>query len=317
MTKIRIDQSSNAQEANIAVVILTYNESIHLPRALDHIRSFAREIFVIDSFSTDDTVELAKAGGAHVLQHPFQYQAQQFEWALENSPITSEWVMRLDADEIIEPDLAEEIKTKLPMLPPDVTGVNLNRKTIFQGKFIRHGGRYPLTLLRIWRRGKAHIENRRMDEHLYLTDGRAITLKGGFADHNLNSLNSFTAKHIAYAGREALDVLNRDLHLFGPQIELTRQSTARQAKIKRFLKESFYYRLPFEISALLYFLFRYVVQLGFLDGREGFLYHVLQGFWYRFLVGVKVREIKRAAKQATSEEEMRSVIARLSGQRLN
>ena len=79
--------------------------------------------------------------------------------------------MRLDADEIIEADLAEEIISKLPTLPADVTGINLNRKTIFQGRFIRWGGRYPLTLLRIWRRGKARIEGRWMDEHMYLTEG--------------------------------------------------------------------------------------------------------------------------------------------------
>ena len=145
------------QKANIAVIILTYNEAIHLPRALDHIRGFAREIFVIDSFSTDNTVELAKAGGAQVLQHPFQNYARQFEWALENAPITSDWVMRLDADEIIEADLAEEIVAKLPALPPDVTGVNLNRKTIFQGKFIRWGGQVsPDTSANLAARQSAH-----------------------------------------------------------------------------------------------------------------------------------------------------------------
>jgi len=301
---------------SVAVVILTYNESIHLPRALEHVRSFAKEVFVVDSFSTDNTVELAKAGGAMVLQHPFTNYARQFEWALENAPITADWVMRLDADEIIESDLAEEIVSKLPELPTDVTGVNLNRKTIFQGKFIRHGGRYPLTLLRIWRRGKGHIEDRWMDEHMYLTDGRTVTFKGGFADHNLLDLTFFTAKHNSYASREALDALSQKLKLFEPQIALTGESTATQAKIKRFFKESLYNRLPFEISATLYFLFRYVIQLGFLDGRAGFMYHVLQGFWYRYLVGAKLREMELAARRAKSDEERRAVLARLSRQNL-
>jgi len=304
------------ENPSVAVVILTYNESIHLPRALEHVRSFAKEVFVVDSFSTDNTVELAKAGGAMVLQHPFTNYARQFEWALENAPITADWVMRLDADEIIESDLAEEIVSKLPELPTDVTGVNLNRKTIFQGKFIRHGGRYPLTLLRIWRRGKGHIEDRWMDEHMYLTDGRTVTFKGGFADHNLLDLTFFTAKHNSYASREALDALSQKLKLFEPQIALTGESTATQAKIKRFFKESLYNRLPFEISATLYFLFRYVIQLGFLDGRAGFMYHVLQGFWYRYLVGAKLREMELAARRAKSDEERRAVLARLSRQNL-
>lgn len=305
------------EKPSIAVVILTYNESIHLPRALDHVRSFAREIFVIDSYSTDNTAELAKAGGAKVLEHPFQNYARQFEWALENAAITTDWVMRLDADEIIEPDLADEIRIRLPNLPVDVTGVNLNRKTIFQNKFIRWGGRFPLTLLRIWRRGKAHIEDRWMDEHMYLTEGRTVTFKGGFSDHNLFDLTFFTAKHNNYASREALDSLNQTLHLFEPQVALTRESTAKQAKIKRFFKESVYNRLPFEISASSYFLFRYVIQLGFLDGRPGLTYHFLQALWYRWLVGSKRREMELAAKLATSDEERRAVIARLSRQKLS
>lgn len=304
------------EKPSIAVVILTFNESIHLSRALDHIRVFAREIFVIDSYSTDDTVSLAKAGGAQVLEHPFQYQAQQFEWALENAPITSEWVMRLDADEIIEADLAEEIRTRLPALPADVTGINLNRKTIFQDKFIRYGGRYPLMLLRIWRRGKGRIEDRRMDEHIYVTEGHAITFCGGFADHNLSDLTAFTAKHNAYASREALDVLNKRLHLFEEHVTLASKATSQQAGVKRFLKESLYNRIPFELSALFYFLYRYIFQLGFLDGGRGLVYHTLQGFWYRFLVGAKVRELEQAVKRATSEDELRTAIARLTRQKL-
>jgi glycosyltransferase involved in cell wall biosynthesis len=305
------------ENPSIAVVILTFNESIHLPRALECVRDFASEVFVIDSFSTDDTLEIAKRAGAQVLQHPFQNQARQFQWALETAPITSEWVMRLDADEIVEADLAQEIRARLPNLPAEVTGVNLNRKTIFQGKFIRHGGRFPLWMLRIWRRGKARIEDRWMDEHAYLTEGRAINFKGGFADDNLRDLTYFTGKHNSYAAREALDRLNEKWRLFAPQVELTRESTARQAKVKRFLKESLYNRLPFEISATLFFLFRYVIQLGFLDGRPGLIYHFLQAAWYRFLVGAKLREMELAAKRATTDEERRAAIARLSRQDLS
>ena len=201
-------------EVNLALIILTYHEAIHLPPALATVAGLAREVFVIDSFSTDDTVEIAREHGVVVLQHPFRNYAQQFEWALANAPITSDWVMRLDADEIIETDLAAEIISKLPSLPAEITGLNLNRKTIFQGRFIRHGGRYPLIMLRIWRRGKARIEDRWMDEHMYLTDGRTVTFKGGFADNNLLDLTFFTAKHNSYASREALDALSQKLKLF-------------------------------------------------------------------------------------------------------
>lgn len=305
------------QKANIAVIILTYNESLHLPRALKCIGDFAQEIFVIDSYSTDDTVEIATAFGAHVLQHPFENQAKQFQWAMDHAPVSTEWVMRLDADEIIEPDLSREIVTRLHVLPMEVTGVYLNRKTIFQGKFIRHGGRYPLKLLRIWRRGKARIEDRWMDEHIYLTEGSFVSFKGGFADHNLFDLAAFTEKHNKYASREALDIVNKRFNLSGTEsaLELSR-SGLQQAGLKRTIKDKIYNRIPFELSAFGYFLYRYVIRLGFLDGRKGLVYHVLQGFWYRFLSGAKVQELERALRSVPSDDEARREIVRLSQQRI-
>lgn len=302
-----------SNKASVSVVILTYNEAAHLPRALDHIAGFAQQIFVIDSYSTDGTVELARARGVTVLQHRFENYAKQFAWALANAPISAEWVMRLDADEIVEADLAAEIVAKLSQLPADVTGINLNRKTIFQGRFIRHGGRYPLMMLRIWRRGKAQIEDRWMDEHMYLTEGRAVNFRGGFADHSLIDLTAFTEKHNRYARREAMDVLNERLHLFPGPVRLTAEATARQAKLKRFFKEAIYNRLPYEISAIAYLLYRYIVRLGFLDGREGLVYHMLQGFWYRFLVGAKLRELEAAVRTASGEDDVRAAITRLTG----
>jgi glycosyltransferase involved in cell wall biosynthesis len=312
-----MSDSATISKASIAVIILTYNEEIHLPRALDCAGEFAREIFVVDSFSTDRSVELARMRGAAVIQHHFQNYAKQFQWALTNLPIKTDWVMRLDADEIVDPDLAEEISSTLPKLPAEITGVSLNRKTIFQGKFIRHGGRYPLTLLRIWRRGMAQIEDRWMDEHMYLTNGKSVTFRGGFSDHNLFDLTAFTEKHNRYASREALDVLNHRIHLFKQPVRLVSEATAPQARVKRFFKEHVYNRLPFEVSAIAYFLFRYLFQLGFLDGRRGLVYHVLQGFWYRFLVGAKLRELEDAVRRAGNMDHIRSEVVRLTRQQID
>ena len=146
---------------------------------------------------------------------------------------------------------------------------------------------------------------------------RIVTRGGKSVMNAFVALLLVTEKHNKYAGREALDVLNRQHRLFEAPVALTQKSTAKQAKIKRFLKEAIYNRIPFEISAFAYFLFRYVIQLGFLDGREGLVYHVLQGFWYRFLVGAKLREMEAAIQQAKTVEERRSVVARLSRQELN
>ena len=199
----------NSNKLSLAVVILTYNEEKHIARAIKSVQSFASQIFVIDSGSKDKTVEIAKENGAEVIQHPFINYAKQLQWALDHAPITTQWVMRLDADEIIEADLAQEIQQKLPVLPLDTVGVCLKLKRIFMGKWIRHGGLYPLTLLRIWRYGQGRIEDRWMDEHIILSTGNTVTLNGGFADHNLNNISFFTDKHNKYATREAIDVLNQ------------------------------------------------------------------------------------------------------------
>ena len=280
---------------SLAVIILTHNERLHIARALAQLEPLGAQVFVIDSGSTDGTPEIAAAHGATVLTHAWVNYAQQFQWALDNAPITADWIMRLDADEVIEADLAAEIAHELPRLPADVTGINLKRKHLFMGRWIRHGGRYPLILLRLWRRGKGRIEQRWMDEHMVLLDGRTVTFQGGFADVNLNDIGFFTDKHNRYATREAIDVLNQRLGLFDRDDRLAAGAEG-QASLTRRLKERLYNRIPFELSAAGYFLLRYILQLGFLDGREGAIYHGLQGFWYRFLVGAKTVEFERAIR---------------------
>jgi glycosyltransferase involved in cell wall biosynthesis len=302
--------------STLAIVILTHNEERHITRALAAVAGIATEVFTVDSGSTDRTVELAQQHGAVVLKNKFVNYAQQFQWALDNAPITSDWVMRLDADEIIESDLAAKIADKLPALPVDVVGVNLKRKHIFMNRWVRHGGRYPLVLLRIWRRGKGRIENRWMDEHMVVWGGRTVTFDGGFADHNLNDLSFFTDKHNKYATREAIDVLNQRLGLFERDEAVTSDSTSFQASFKRWAKERVYNRLPFTISSTLYFLWRYIFQLGFLDGRSGLVYHFLQGYWYRFLVGAKLIELEQAIAHLTDKNEILAELSRLTGYRL-
>lgn len=298
---------------SLTVVILTFNEELHLERAIESVSPIAEAIFVVDSFSTDRTVEIAKSLGCRVLSNRFESHARQFQWALENASIATDWVMKLDADEVIEQDLVHEIEARLPELPLDVTGINLNRKHIFMGRWIKHGGRFPLTMLRIFRRGQGYVEDRWMDEHVVVKGGRTITLRGGFADHNLNDLTFFTSKHNNYATREAVEVLNERLGFMPTDGSLTASATSSQVAIKRLLKKNIFNRLPYEIAALGYFTFRYVFQMGFLDGREGLVYHTLQGFWYRFLVGAKVYELYRAVSAIEDPSEIRKELAKRTG----
>lgn len=299
---------------SLAVVILTLNEQRHIVRALQSVAGTASELFVVDSFSTDRTVELARAHGATVVQNPFINHAKQFQWALDNLPITADWIMRLDADEVVEPDLARRLRDDLPKLPPDVVGVTLKLKIIFQGKWIRHGGRYPLLLLRVWRRGHGRMADRWMDEHMVVEGGRMVTLEGGIADHNLNDLTFFTTKHNRYATREAIDVVNQRRQLFSCGEEPAESgASSAQTALKLFIKQRIYNRIPYLISAPAYFVYRVVFRLGFLDGKEGILYHLLQALWYRLLVGAKVDELERALTGIDDPVAMRAEIQRRTG----
>lgn len=301
---------------SITAIILTYNESRHIGRAILSIQTFADQICVVDSGSTDRTTEIARQLGAEIHTHPFVNQARQFQWALDTLDIHGDWVLRLDADEIIEPDLAREIVEKLPQLPADVVGVNLKRKHIFMDRWVRHGGRYPLMMLRLWRHGQGRIEDRWMDEHMVVWGGRTVTFNGGFADHNLHDLAYFIDKHNKYATREAIEVLNERLGLFARDDALNARSASFQASFKRWVKERLYNRIPFTLSATLYFVWRYVFQLGFLDGRSGLVYHFLQGYWYRFLVGAKVMELERAVAHLGDKAAICAELSRLTGHKL-
>jgi glycosyltransferase involved in cell wall biosynthesis len=299
----------------VTAVILACDEEVHIARAIASVRPFAREVLVVDSFSRDRTAEIARSMGARVVQNAWINYARQFRFALEECGIATEWVLRLDADERIGDELAARLRDLLPSLPLDVSGVVLNRRHVFMGRWIRHGGRYPLQLLRLWRNGLGEVEDRWMDEHVRLLGGRALAVAGEFADECERDIAFFVAKHNGYAAREAVDVLGRKYGLF-PLPPLTVAGSGSQARAKRFVKERIYNRLPFGIGPLAYFLYRYVVQLGFLDGRAGLVYHFMQGFWYRFLVEVRVLELERAIRDCTTREARLDALRRATGLKL-
>jgi glycosyltransferase involved in cell wall biosynthesis len=299
----------------VTTVILTFDEEVHIARAIACAQAFSREVLVVDSFSRDRTVEIARAMGARVVQHAWVNYARQFRFALEQCGIATEWVLRLDADERIGDDLAASLRETLPALPVEVTGVMLNRRHVFMGRWIRRGGRYPLKLLRAWRNGLGEVEDRWMDEHVRLREGRSITLAGDFADVCERDIAFFVAKHNAYAAREAVDVLGRKYGLLAPP-PLTAAGSGVQARVKRVVKERIYSRLPFALGPLLYFLYRYIVQLGFLDGRAGLVYHFMQGFWYRFLVDVRVLELERAMRRCRTPDARLAALRDATGLKL-
>ena len=289
---------------DITVVILTYNEERHIERCIQSIKKYSDNIYIIDSYSTDNTIQICKSLNVNILQNKFINQSKQFTWALDNINFKTEWTLRLDADEYLEDNLIIEIKNKLPNINKDIVGINLKRKHIFMDKWIKFGGRYPLILLRLWRTGHGYIEDRWMDEHIMVEGGKTITLKNNFCDHNLNNLSFFINKHDWYAGREVVDILLDNLKIKNDKKKLSTKNTSFNVSLKRFFKESFYNKLPIGLGPLLYFLYRYIFLLGFLDGRVGLIYHFLQGFWYRFLVESKLVEYKKTIKGLDNNDEI-------------
>jgi glycosyltransferase involved in cell wall biosynthesis len=262
----------------LAAIILTKNEELRLPACLESLAGIAPEVFVIDSLSTDRTVEIAQRYGARVLVHPFVNQADQFNWALANIQTKADWILRMDADERLSQELRRELAERLPGLEPRVAGLMLPLRINFLGRSMRHGDSYPVWLLRVFRTGLGRYEDTWMDERIVLERGEVLKLHGDLIHEIPNSLSEWTRKHDGYAARECLDIIS--------------DGARPQPQISRKLNKRLYLRLPSFYRAFFYWFYRYFLRLGFLDGKEGMIYHFLQGFWYRFLIDAKLYEMQ-------------------------
>jgi len=278
----------------LVAIILTHNEELHLARCIRSVRQVTEHIVVADSNSTDSTKQVAKECGARLINRDWINYATQFNWALSQLDSDTDWVLRIDADEILDEELIAEINSRLATLSTDIEGVYSNRFMVFQGQLISHGGSFPHSTLRLFRYGKGECENRWMDEHIKIA-GPTIHFKGGLVDENLKSISVWIAKHNSYASREAVDLLNLEFDLF-PEDSVANIKSREEDTVKRWIKENLYARLPGGLRTRMYFIYSYFFRLGFLDGKVGTTYHVLRVFWYRYLVDAKIEEVHRYMK---------------------
>lgn len=287
---------------DITVIILTYNEELHIRRCIENVNLFAKEVMLVDSFSNDRTIEIATSLGARVFQNKWENNhARQFNWGLQNLPISTGWILRLDADEYLLPELIQELYEKIDNQPENITGIVFNRRHIFLDKWMKRGT-YPVKLLRLFRYKKAICEERWMDEHIQLLEGDSVEFKHDMVDHNHNNLDHFIAKHTGYAVREAIDLLDLEYNISGSfdDMNLTGQAAAKRRKKHKYARQPIIWR------SFAYYLYRYLLSFGFLEGKKGFLWHFLQGWWYRTLVDANILEIKRAC--GADKEKIRSYI---------
>lgn len=281
----------------LTAIILTFNEEEHIERCIRSLDGIAERVCIVDSLSSDRTVELAQALGAEVIQNPWKNYATQFQHGIDSFGIQSPWTMRIDADEYLEPELQAAMRDWFAAPQPGVNALYLRRKIVFLGRPIRHGFFYPAMMLRIWRSGEGRIEQRWMDEHIVLDAPVPATLPGDLADHNLNDLTWWVAKHNGYATREVYDMVEI-MERSRVKKDAGMAAMTGQAARKRFLKEQVYARLPTMMRASFYFFYRYILGRGFLDGKAGFFFHFLQAFWYRTLVEAKLYELEMRATEA-------------------
>lgn len=300
---------------DLTVVILTKNEEKNLRKCIESFRGIAKRFVIVDSFSTDETEELCnklnqelKIVGSSLdfFQNEWTNHSGQFNWGLKNTSINTKWTMRMDADEELTPELATEIQSKLVLQDSQVNGIILKRRLYFMGRWIKYGGKYPELHLRIFRTGKAICEQKIMDERLILLEGKSVEFKHDFIDKNTKDLEWWINKHNWYSNLEVQDYQATVQKEVEDKLLLENAISTKQAKGKRILKNKGYYRLPKFFRAHVYFIYRYYIRLGFLDGPEGKIFHFLQAYWYRFLVDAKMYECEKHDRKIKQVEDLKA-----------
>ena len=270
--------------ANLTAIILTMNEEADIAICINSIKRLADRIVVVDSGSTDKTVEIAKNHGADVYHNPFVNYATQFNWALDNTGIDTLWVLRIDADERFTPELCEEAAVECDKhVADDINGMRVNQRVFFLNRWLKHGDVYPFQKLLIFKVGIGRIENRNIDEHTILSYGRSILLKHDAEHYAIKNIHGWIHKHNWYATRAAMDYFEQmDAKTATDVVPGTMQTKRKQRVL--------YYKFPIFLRPFALFLYRYVIKGGFLDGTPGFIYHIMLNFWYRELVDAKIYE---------------------------
>jgi len=280
---------------NFSFIILTFNEEIHLPRLLKSIAGLNATTYILDSGSTDNTVKLAGDFGAVVKVNPFENHPKQWDYALKNFDIKTPWTIGLDADQVITPELFEMLAVFDDFKYEGINGIYFNRKNYFQGIWIRFGGYYPLYLLKMFRTGIGYSDLNENMDHRFIVPGKTIIWKKGhILEENLkeNDIGFWFKKHERYSDLIALEEIERKQNLRFQSLKpnLMGNPDERKAWLRRL-----WWRLPLGFRPYLYYGFRMVFQLGFLDDKRARQFHYLQGFWFRKLVDQKIVKLKQEA----------------------
>lgn len=265
-----------------SVIILTFNSELSIAETLQSVAALTDDIHIVDSYSKDRTLEISQTFGAQVTKHAFENYGAQRNWAIDSVPVKYAWQLHLDADERLSPELLQEIAALGE--ETEHTGFYLPRLMLFMGRPIRHGAMYPIWHMRLFRTGAGRCEARKYDQHFYLKSGTSAQLKGHMTDDIRMSLSEWTFRHNRWSDFE---VEEQSEKVDAGRIE--GKISGNPVQRKRYLR-GLYNDSPLFVRPFVLFFYRYFLRLGFLDGTTGFIFFVLQTFWFRFLVDAKLYE---------------------------
>jgi len=269
--------------SDITAIILTYNEEKNLKDCLESIKDLVSDTLIVDSFSSDKTLEIAKSYGCSIIQHEFKYHSDQYNYAIQNYDFKSKWILWIDADERLTKESSQEIARLIKEHDEDdINGIFLRFKLFFLGKYLKHGGNYPFLKLSVYKIDKTYCENKKMDEHIILKEGKTIEVKYDSLHRPNVSLFEWINKHNRYSELERDDFFNRS-----NIVENYSGINKKKSKLKKI-----YYKLPSGFRAKIYYFYRFIIKGGFLDGKPGKYYCFLQAYWYRYLIDIKIYERK-------------------------
>ncbi|TDQ08633.1 exosortase Y [Pedobacter metabolipauper] len=308
--------------ADFSFIILTYNEEQHLPRLLDSILTLNAPVYILDSGSTDQTLTICQKNKLHTRIHSFKNHPMQWDYALKNFKIDTPWIIGLDADQIITPELHQLLYNFRDDAHHGINGIYFNRKNYFKGKWIKHGGFYPKYQLKMFRSGIGYSDQNENMDHRFQVPGKTIIWKNGhLIEENLkdNTISFWIEKHNKYSSLLAEEEIERKAqrkrkarsergehgergeHTESPSFKVIRPKLWGMPNEHNAWLKRLWWNSPKYIRVFLYFTHRMIFQLGILDGKTGIIYHFLQGFWFRLIVDIKIDEMQ--AKQANARDK--------------
>ncbi|WP_420552528.1 glycosyltransferase family 2 protein [Tenacibaculum aiptasiae] len=278
---------------NLTVIILTLNEEVNIRQSIKNVQGWAKDVFVLDSLSTDETQKIATDLGATVFTRKFDNYASQRNYAIKELPVETDWIFFLDADEYLTDELKNEIVKELPISKFD--GYYIKRRFYFLDRWIKYGGYYGTKILRLFKKDKATVL-RDMNEHVSI-DGEVATLKHDFIHDDNKGVSDWIQKHNKYATYEALELIKFEEKKEDEDDEFANLFGS-QPQRKRWVREKIWNKLlPPLIRPIFYFFYRYILRFGFLDRKQGFIFHFLHAFWFMLLIDVKYIEMKSKSKK--------------------